>query len=101
MSYGWNSHFTLPYPTDSLIEQVPYSTGNQTQSSYSDINFQLANELFPGIRLSLARSETVQQLQYAESPLCETRAKVSIRLQVMCHTYFWHRFLSINDGFSL
>lgn len=83
MPSWWNPISPLLYPTDYLIEQTPYNTPTQPQIIYPDIGFQLLNEPLPGIRLALARSETVQQLQHGQSPVCDVRAKVSIRLQVM------------------
>lgn len=84
MSYGWNPLSpTLLYQTDYLIEQTPYDAACPPQTLlHSDIDFQLINEQLPGIRLLFARSETVQRLQQGKSPVCDVRAKVSIRLQV-------------------
>ena len=88
MDYWWSFPLPLSQPIDCLIEQTQYNAaGNQPQVFQPDIGFQLINELLPGIRLSLARSVTAEQLQYAESPICDMRAKVSIRLQVMSSYY--------------
>ena len=102
MAYWWNSLLPLSQPIDCIIEQTQYNAGNQLQIFQPDIEFQLINEPLPGVRLSLARSVTAEQLQYAESPICDMRAKVSIRLQVMssyCRPYI-AAFQPLDYGFS-